>query len=76
MNDELETLRATHAASALPRTMMDRPLGVTDILVRAERLFADVELICRRGPGDVERTTYGAMAVTARRLASALRALA
>lgn len=75
MNDELEALRSAHAAVPLPRTMMDRPLGVTGILLRTERLFPDVEVVCRHGPGDVRRTTYGAIAGLARRLATALAAM-
>lgn len=75
MSGAYETLRAEHAARPLPRTMMDRPLCVTDILTRCERLFPDIELVCRHGPGAVERTSYGAMARIARRLATVLCAL-
>ncbi len=75
MTDDLESLRAAHAAERLPRTMMDLPLQVTDILRRVEALFPDVEVVVRDGPGRLRRTTYGAIVDQARRLAGLLASL-
>lgn len=72
---DYEALRAKNAAASLVATMMDRPLRVTDVIRRAERLFADVEVVSRVEEGHIERTTYGAIARDAKRMAAALRAL-
>ncbi len=54
--------------------MMDRPLLIRDIVERAERLFADREIVSRTKEG-VERSTYGEAVRRARRLASSLQRL-
>jgi fatty-acyl-CoA synthase len=54
--------------------MMDRPLLISDIARRAERLFADREIVSRTHDG-VERSSYGDVVNRARRLASSLKAL-
>jgi len=51
--------------------MMDRPLLVKQIAERAERVFADREIVARTLAG-VERSTYGQVVDRARRLAGAL----
>jgi fatty-acyl-CoA synthase len=51
--------------------MMDRPLLVKQIAERAERLFAERELVART-QGGIERSTYGKVVERARRLAAAL----
>jgi fatty-acyl-CoA synthase len=53
-------------------TMMDTQLTIQHMLWRVERLYADKALVTQRAEGAPERSTYGAMAVRARRLASAL----
>ena len=53
-------------------TMMDTQLTVQQILWRAEKLYAAKPLATQRAEGGPERSTYGQMAVRARRLASAL----
>lgn len=72
---EYESARKEHAKLELGTTMMSRPLRVTDIIRRAETLFADVEIVSRVATGRIERTTYLAVAGEARRLAGALRTL-
>src|SRR5690606_15565017 len=74
MESSYEALRRAHAAQPLARTMMQRALRVTDIMRRAEQLFADVEVVSRHGVGRLHRTTYGDVAHEARRLAGALAA--
>jgi fatty-acyl-CoA synthase len=54
--------------------MMDRPLLIRDIAERAERLFADREIVSRTHDG-VERSSYGEVVNRARRIASSLREL-
>ena len=54
--------------------MMDRPLLISDIARRAERLFADREIVSRTHDG-VERSSYGDVVNRARRLASSLKEL-
>jgi fatty-acyl-CoA synthase len=54
--------------------MMDRPLLVKQIAERAERVFADREVVARTQDG-IERSRYGRVVERARRLASALTAL-
>ena len=48
--------------------MMDRPLLVKQIAERAERVFADREIVARTQNG-IERSTYGRVVERARRLA-------
>jgi fatty-acyl-CoA synthase len=54
--------------------MMDRPLLVKQIAERAERVFADREVMARTQQG-IERSTYGHVVERARRLAASLTAL-
>lgn len=74
MPPSLEALRREHAAQPISRTMMDRPLRITDTMRRAERLFPQVELVSRFGPRRLVRSTYGQIGEEARRLAAALQA--
>jgi len=53
-------------------TMMDVPLTIELILARAERYTSGVEIVSRRPDKSLHRTTYGAVAARARRLARAL----
>ncbi|WP_245550639.1 long-chain-fatty-acid--CoA ligase [Nocardia niigatensis] len=53
-------------------TMDDYPLTLTHVVERAERFHAGREVISRRPDGRIDRTTLGACAARARRLASAL----
>jgi fatty-acyl-CoA synthase len=71
---DLDALRRTHADQPVPRTMMDRPLSVVDVMRRAESLFADVEVVSRHAPGRLLRSTYGQVGEQARRLAALLQA--
>ncbi len=54
--------------------MMERPLLVSQIAVRAGAIFASREVVARTQEG-IERSTYGRVLERARRLASALREL-
>ena len=54
--------------------MDDYPLTLTSIVERAERFHADREIVSRRPSGAITRTTFGACARRARRLAGALSA--
>lgn len=74
MSTALEALRRQHAAQPVPRTMMDRPLRLTDTMRRAERLFPTVEVVSRYGPQRLVRSTYSQIGEDARRLAAALQA--
>jgi len=56
-------------------SMDDYPLTLTSIIERAERFHADREVVTRRPSGVTTRTTLGACAGRARRLAGALSAL-
>ncbi len=56
-------------------SMDDYPLTLTSIVERAERFHADREVVSRRPSGAIDRTTLGACAGRARRLAGALAAL-
>ena len=49
--------------------MMDRPLLVKQIAERAERVFADREIVARTQDG-LERSTYAQVVARARRLAA------
>jgi fatty-acyl-CoA synthase len=53
-------------------SMDDYPLTLTSIVERAERYHADQEVVSRRPSGAISRTTFGACARRARRLAGAL----
>ena len=55
--------------------MDDYALSLTAIVERAEQLSGDREVVSRRPDGSIHRTTLGACAGRARRLAGALRAL-
>ena len=55
--------------------MDDYPLTLTSIIERAERFHTDREVVSRRPSGAITRTTLGACAGRARRLAGALSAL-
>lgn len=70
--NDLEASRRERAGQALPRTMMQHPLRVTDVIRRAELLFGQREVVSRIGPGEVRRRTYADLALEARRLASVL----
>ena len=56
-------------------SMDDYPLTLTSIVERAERFHTEREVVTRRPSGGITRTTFGACAGRARRLAGALRAL-
>ncbi len=71
---DYEAVRAANAGKPVVRTMMDRPLGVTDLISRTEKLFPDREIVSRLGPGNIERTTYAQMSEMARRLGAGLAA--
>ncbi len=53
-------------------TMMDTPLTIQQILWRIERLYTDKEVVTNRPGSEPIRSTYGAVAARAHRLASAL----
>ena len=57
------------------RSMDDYPLTLTHVVERAERFHADREVVSRRPSGECTRTTLGACASRARRLAGALSVL-
>jgi fatty-acyl-CoA synthase len=56
-------------------TMDDHALTLTSVIRRAERITCEGEVVSRGPDGRVHRTTYGAVADRARRLAGGLRAL-
>lgn len=56
----------------MPSTMMDRPLVISHILWRAEKLYSYREVVTQRESGEPRRSTYGEIAGRTRRLASAL----
>lgn len=53
-------------------TMMDFPLTANQLLERAGRYFAEVEIVTRRPDGSLHRSTYGEFYRRARALAEAL----
>ncbi len=55
--------------------MQDWPLRVSSILEHAARFHGDREIVSRSVEGPIVRTTYGKMAVRARKVAQALRRL-
>jgi fatty-acyl-CoA synthase len=55
--------------------MMDYPLTIRSIYERARTLFPEKQIVSRRGPDAVARTTYGEWAERVARLAGALREL-
>lgn len=69
---DYEQLRQQHAGVALPCTMMNVPLRVTDAMQRAEQLFPNQGIVSRLGPGEVERRSYAEISLEARRLAAGL----
>ena len=74
-NTDYEALRATHASQPLAGTMMNRPLRVTDLLARAEKLFPERGIVSRLSPGRIERSNYSRIGELARRLGAGLTAL-
>lgn len=73
--EDFEAQRANNAKAPIASTMMAAPLRVTDILRRAEQIFADQRIVSRLAPGVVENMTFAEAGQAARRLASALTAL-
>jgi acyl-CoA synthetase (AMP-forming)/AMP-acid ligase II len=69
-----ETQRLNNASRSIAATIMERPLRVTDLLGRAERIFAQRAVLSRVRPGHPEPTTYAQLGEQARRLAAGLRA--
>jgi fatty-acyl-CoA synthase len=55
--------------------MMHHELTLIDVLERAERYFADREIVSRRPDGTLARTTYRAVGERSRRLSAALGSL-
>lgn len=55
--------------------MQDTPLALSSLIDYAARCHSEVEVVSRTDAGQVERSTYAAVARRARRLAAALRAL-
>ena len=53
-------------------TMMNLPLNIESILQRAEGASKSIEVVSRRSDKTIERTTWGEVAVRARKLARAL----
>jgi fatty-acyl-CoA synthase len=72
---DYEKVRAANAQRSMAATMMDRPLRVTDLIARAEKLFPSREIVSRLGPGKFERTSYAQLGELARRMGAALKAL-
>ena len=66
--------KASHGRETMRNGLMmdDYPLTLTSIIERAERFHADSEVMSRRPSGAISRTTLGACARRARRLAGAL----
>jgi fatty-acyl-CoA synthase len=56
----------------MPSTMMDRPLLISSILWRAEKLYGYRDVVTQRESGDPWRSNYGEVAARSRKLASAL----
>jgi fatty-acyl-CoA synthase len=56
----------------MPSTMMDRPLLISAILWRAEKLYGYRDVVTQRESGDPWRSNYGEVAARSRKLASAL----
>jgi fatty-acyl-CoA synthase len=56
----------------MPATMMDTPLTIAHLVERAERWTSIAEVASRRPDRSLHRTTHGAIAERARRLARAL----
>lgn len=72
---EFEARRAQNAMTPVASTMMSAPLRVTDILRRAEQIFADQCIVSRLAPGTIETMTFAQAGQAARRLAAALSSL-
>ena len=73
-NTDYEALRGAHAGQPVTSTMMDRPLRVTDLIARAEKLFPMREVVSRLAPGTIERTSYAQIGDSARRMGAGLAA--
>lgn len=71
---DFESLRRAHSAQPIAATMMQVPLRVTDIMRRAERLFADQVVVSRHTPQKTIQQTYAEIGENARKLAAALKA--
>ncbi|MCM2562290.1 long-chain-fatty-acid--CoA ligase [Lutimaribacter sp. EGI FJ00015] len=72
---DFEAQRARNAATPTVTTMMEAPLRVTDILRRAEAIFADQRIVSRLAPGVFETMSFAEAGRAARCLASALTSL-
>lgn len=73
ISNDFEALRRARATQPVPRTMMQVPLRVTDVMRRAETLFGDQGVVSRYGPDRVLFRTYREVGLNARRLATILR---
>lgn len=67
-----EALRQARAALPVQRTMMQKPLRITDVMQRAEQWFGEQIVVSRHGPERIVRQSYREIGENARRLASAL----
>jgi len=56
-------------------SMMFKDLLISDLIVHAGRYHTDTEIISRETTGQINRTTWGEVAISARKLASALETL-
>lgn len=72
---DFNSQRARNASAPIASTMMGAPLRVTDIMRRAEQIFADQRIVSRLAPGVIEDMTFAEAGQAARRLASALAGL-
>ena len=52
--------------------MQNQPLLISSLIVHADRHHRSTEIVSRRVEGDIHRTTWGAVAARARRVANAL----
>ena len=55
--------------------MIFKDLLISDLIVHAGRYHTDTEIVSRETTGQINRTTWGEVAVSARKLASALETL-
>lgn len=69
---DLGALRARRADQRIDATMMRQPLGIVDMIDRAERFFPDREVVSRFGASDIRRSSWRQVADEARRLAGGL----
>ncbi len=56
-------------------SMIFKDLLISDLIVHAGRYHTDTEIVSRETSGQISRTTWGEVAISARKLASALEAL-